>query len=101
MVRKINSKTKKKIEKYYICPSCATLITETEILNECEEGGNGLCDCDFITHYFDETGFDIETSRIYHKYLRISKPIYNYLKTIKNDVKRLETFFSVPINKRL
>ena len=38
---------KKRTEKYYRCPSCKELITETEILDDCSGGSCGMCYCRF------------------------------------------------------
>lgn len=36
-----------KKEKYYLCPNCNDLTTETQILEEISIGGLGMCSCKF------------------------------------------------------
>lgn len=37
------------IEKYYVCPNCGDLRTESELAEEVEfAGGNGMCMCEFM-----------------------------------------------------
>ena len=51
-------------EKYYQCPRCLNITTETGILDECSNGGSGMCYCEF------------SNGRILNKYKRISKKKY-------------------------
>lgn len=34
-------------EVYYICPNCGNLVTETDLLEACENGGMLYCYCEF------------------------------------------------------
>jgi transcription elongation factor Elf1 len=34
-------------EKYFRCPKCGQLTTKTAILEECSNGGQGMCYCQF------------------------------------------------------
>jgi len=90
-------------EKYYICPYCGDLKTFTSILADCEQGGPGMCDCQFTQVYWDQDYQDlnIDTSRIYHEYIQISKKWYEYLKKIHNDVLRLDALRQIPRLERL
>lgn len=63
-----------KTEKYYTCPSCGDLVTETQILEDCSNGSCGMCYCQF------------DNGRILVKYKRISKKKWQELKT-KGEIK--------------
>lgn len=88
-------------EKYFICEHCGELITWSQILSECENGGQGLCGCDFTTPFWSEkyNCIDIDTLRIYYDYTEISKDLFNRLKSERNDVLRLRAFNCVPKDK--
>ena len=64
-------KAKSQNEKYYICPNCKDLKTESEILNGIGNGSCGMCYCEF------------DNGRILIKYKRISKQKWIDLKNKK------------------
>jgi len=104
MVKKKNQKKiNKKTETYYICPHCGTLTTEKKILAECEWGGQGMCDCEFTRYYWapEFDNLDVDTPRIYHEYVQLSKEWFDFLKDIKNDVLRVDAFSQIPGIERL
>ena len=90
-------------EKYYICSHCGELKTQSQILNECGNGGMGLCNCEFMIPFWSEKYdcIDIDTPRIYNDYTEISEDLYNRLKSEHNEVLRLNSFNCVPKNKLL
>lgn len=95
---------KKVKEKYLICPSCGETTTWTKVLKEVEFGGSvGMCYCEFLTNYWNEeyNNFDVQTDRIFNNYIEVSKKIYDWLKSEKNNVLRLKMFKTIPKNKRL
>lgn len=99
--KKKQTRTRK--EKYYICPYCAELKTFTSILTDCESGGPGMCDCQFTTLFWNPEfqDLDIETNRIYHEYVQISKEWYECLKDISKGVLRIDAFKQIPRMERL
>jgi len=94
---------RKRKEKYYICPYCAELKTFTSILTDCESGGPGMCDCQFTTLFWNPEfqDLDVNTSRIYHEYVQISKEWYECLKNINKGVLRIDAFKQIPGIERL
>lgn len=98
-MKKSETKTiRKKKEKYFICPYCADLTTWTKILLEAENGGPGMCDCQFTTLFWNPEfqDLDADTPRIYHEYVKISKSWYDCLKDQENDVIRRDAFKQIP-----
>jgi len=67
-------------EKYYICPNCGELNTETQILEEVGGGSCGMCYCEF------------DNERMLNKYRRISKKLWNVLNLLKNNKLRLKEY---------
>ena len=86
-------------EGYFICLSCGTLTTSSELEEVCSNGGLPYCDCMYSQLVWNGKDFDYEVLGAYIGFKNIPKKIYDVLKTIKNDVVRLETFKQVP-NKR-
>ncbi len=65
-----------KKEKYYICPICAELVTESERLKSAENSGaNGMCYCPFTEPFWNEVidELDVQTPREFQAYTEISK----------------------------
>lgn len=91
-------KIRKRKEKYFICPYCAELKTWTRILADCEMGGPGMCDCQFTTLFWNPEfqDLDVDTPRIYHEYVEISKDWYDGLKSYSNNVLRKSAFNQIP-----
>jgi len=67
-------------EKYYICPNCGELNTETQILEEVVGGSCGMCYCEF------------DDRRTLNKYKRISKKLWDELNLLKNNKLRLKEY---------
>ncbi len=90
-------------EKYYICSRCGELRTQSQTMRECENGGMGLCSCDFTQPFWSEEYdcIDIDTPREYNDYTGISKDLYEKLKSEHNEVLRLRAFNCVPKDKLL
>ena len=105
MVKKEKPKKqiRKRREKYFICPYCADLRTFTSILADCEMGGPGMCDCQFITLFWNPKyqDLDVDTPRTYHDPINISKEWFDCLGEIPNDVLRLDAFRQIPRLQRL
>lgn len=102
--RKIKEKKyRQRKEKYYICPYCADLKTFTSILADCESGGPGMCDCQFTTLFWNPEfqDLDVDTPRIYHEYVKISKDWYDYLIKENNNILRRDVFRQIPSTERL
>jgi len=100
-MKQSENKSKKKSknkEKYFICPYCADLTTFTKILLEAESGGPGMCDCQFTTLFWNPEfqDLDVDTPRVYHEYVEISKSWYDCLNEIYNDVLRRDAFKEIP-----
>lgn len=76
--------------KYYYCQNCLDIKTEKEILNDCSNGGTGLCDCNFMTFEWSEKykKFEPVYLRLYYTYFEITKKLYLALKEI-NQIDRL------------
>lgn len=88
--------------KYYICESCGHLTTEKEQLELAENsGGNGLCDCEFTTPFWNKKfdDLDVQTDRIYKQFTEINERWYNELKKQSNEVLRLRMFRCIPKEK--
>jgi hypothetical protein len=102
-IMKKANKTKQRKEKYCICPYCAELKTFTSILADCESGGPGMCDCQFTTLFWNPEfqDLDVDTNRIYHEYIQISKDWYDYLMKENNSILRRDTFKQIPSIERL
>ena len=96
-------KTKvKKKEKYFICPSCGILQTESEILKDVRMSGSvGMCYCQFSTQYWDEkiNDFDVDTPRIFVDFIEIKKEMYEGLRKQINTALRLQMFRTIPKGK--
>ena len=94
---------RKRKEKYFICPHCADLKTFTSILADCEMGGPGVCDCQFTTLFWNSScqDLDIDTPRVYHEHVEISKDWFDCLGNILNDVLRRDAFKEIPRLQRL
>jgi hypothetical protein len=85
-------------EKYYICPSCGDLVTQTKINEFIDSGGMGLCYCGYIKDQWDSRIQDFGPIhfRNYPDYVEISERIYSALKQQSNTVLRLEMFNTIP-----
>jgi len=59
-------------EKYYQCPNCSDITTESDILEECSSGGAGMCYCEF------------NIDRTLYKWKRISKDKFLQLKNLRS-----------------
>lgn len=101
--KKTKKQIKKKKETYYVCPYCADLKTFTSILADCEMGGPGMCDCQFITLFWNPEfqDLDVDTPRIYHEYVEISKGWFDCLGNILNDRLRIDALKEIPRLERL
>jgi len=90
-------------EKYFICIDCGNLNTWSNILRECENGGQGLCSCEFCVPFWSKkfNCIEIDTLRIYNDYIEISKDLFEKLKLEHNEVLRLRAFNCVPKDKLL
>lgn len=76
-----------KKEKYFKCPNCNELTTQSEINDEISKmGGMGMCMCEFMSR--DENG-DIWFPRIYVPYKEISKEEYLKLRSNQTQSKQL------------
>lgn len=75
------TETEKK-EQFYVCPRCMELKTYTEISEDCERGGTGLCDCSYVQFEWDAKYQDYEPIylREYCEYTEITKRLYKALK---------------------
>lgn len=91
----------KRKEKYYICPECGELVTETIILDECSQGSCGMCYCQFGAKVWYKDCFDYETYRVLIPYVNISINLYKELLKEPNNVLRLRMFKQVPNKWRL
>lgn len=98
-----NLSTRKKKEQYFICPYCADLTTLTKILLEAEIGGPGFCDCQYTTLFWSPEfqDLDVDTNRVYHEYVEISKSWYDCLKGWDNEIIRRDAFKQIPGPMRL
>lgn len=67
--------------RYYMCPECKDVKTWEEILEDCSQGGTGLCDCKFMAKDPD-TG-EVWYPREYTNYKEISHDLYKRLKELK------------------
>ena len=85
-------------ETFYICENCGNLTTESEILDECSNGGTGLCDCRFGGYVWDEELDDLDYyyPKEYTEYTEINKKWYDLLNNQPNTVLRLQTFRQIP-----
>lgn len=91
--------TLKTNEKFYICPECGELTTQSRILEEIEsQGGPGLCTCMFIEIVYNRELDDLDpyTARRYPQYIEISQKWYDALKHQNNHAKRLKVFRTIP-----
>ncbi|MEK6823988.1 MAG: hypothetical protein AABY06_03035 [Nanoarchaeota archaeon] len=77
---KLKNKPKNFKEKYYICPKCGALNTETQTLEEISNGSCGMCYCEF------------NNERILNKYKKINKRLWEELKKLKSDKLRLKKY---------
>lgn len=86
-----------KKERYFICPNCKNLITWSKILENCSNGGVGLCDCSFCNFYWDEKykSFQPIYARIYYDYTEITKRGYDELSKF-SQVQRLIEVGNLP-----
>ena len=82
--------------KYYICPSCAELITSDKLNEQIENTGQSECLCEFYDNQWSEKGqyFEPNYFRIYNDYKEIPQEIYDVLVKVKNDVERLKMYRS-------
>jgi phage terminase large subunit GpA-like protein len=84
-------------EKYYICPHCFSLTTYSQISKECEEGGNGLCDCDYVTYEWSETykSFEPVYWRKYHEYEEVTREVWKALEGLTS-YERKHAYSTIP-----
>ena len=89
--------------RYFICSSCGEITTWKEILDECANGGIGMCMCEWVEWMWDdeEEDFDYITNRIYKEYTEISYRWYEFLKIDLNEALRLRKFNQIPKDKLL
>jgi len=89
--------------RFFICSSCGKLTTWEEILNECSNGGQGMCMCEWGYPVWDDKlkDFDYITNRVYKEYIEISYKWYSFLKIELNEVLRLRLFKQIPKDKLL
>ena len=92
---------KKESESYYICPECSELSTQTDLENDSENGGSGMCYCRFTEQIWNPeiNNFDCQTNRTFVEYTEISKKWFSLLKKIKNNIERLNLFIQIPKEK--
>ncbi len=85
------------MNKYYICEECGELTTEKELINDCSDGGQGMCYCRFLYRYWDRDIDldDVLTDRIFIPYTEIRKEHYDWLSSEYNDVTRLRMFKTI------
>jgi hypothetical protein len=83
-------------EGYLICPVCAELITKSQVLENCGNGGSDMCMCSFVENQWNEKEqyFEPIYFRELTQYKEIPKNIYDILKIVKNDVLRLDMYRS-------
>lgn len=67
-------------ERYYICPECGELSTYSKQLEDACEGGMPYCYCKF------------NNGRIFIRYKRISKKLWEELKKLKSNKLRLKKY---------
>lgn len=86
---KMTPKPKQKfIEKYFICPSCGELSTESQqIENMSQSGMMPYCYCEF------------DNGRIFIGYKRINKNLWQELKKLKTDKLRLKAYRKYKLDK--
>ena len=72
----------KEAERYFACPLCKEPTTWTDILDDCGNGGQGMCYCRFQSLIWDEKYKDFEPvcDRELIEYVEITKPLYDVLK---------------------
>jgi hypothetical protein len=89
--------------KYYICPKCASLTTEEQVLVDAGNGGQGMCMCQFIIHEWDEKYQALEPIHLreYIPYIEISKYWFDYFLGEENEILRLRLFNAIPTEKLL
>ena len=87
-----------KLEKYYICESCGDLTTNDEILEDCSNGGQGMCGCRFNYYFWNEeiNEPDCQCDRVYIPYTEIKKEHYEWLISEENTAERLRMFLTIP-----
>ena len=98
-IKKMEEKRKRqKNEKYYICHECGNLSTESKNLEDCEQGGIGLCECRYMIFEWSKKYNDIEPIylREYPGWTDINKKWYYCLLGEKNTVLRLQLFNIIP-----
>lgn len=70
-------------EENFICPQCKSMVTQKDINHDLNNGGQGMCDCEFMVT--GEDG-DVWFPRIYHPYITIKA----YKDKLLRDMKRAE-----------
>lgn len=85
-------------ERYFICSNCGELTTWSAILEECSNGGMGMCYCRFCSMQWDTkwNKFEPVYLRIFEEYTEIPKKVYEGLMGEKNTVLRLEMYHTIP-----
>ena len=61
-------------EEWKICPKCLDIRSVKEEVEECANGGTGMCDCEYMTT--DENG-EIVFQRIYHERVPLTRELLN------------------------
>lgn len=92
-----NSFSKLDGEKYYICPDCGELITQSTIDDNLEYGGSSNCYCRYDAQVWDPKTktFQPECYRVLRPYKEISKEVYDELVKESNTVIRLRMLSTV------
>jgi hypothetical protein len=81
--------------KFYVCPESGTVKTEFEIAGAGEH--DKKCDCRSSGLYWDDETQDFETcpNSYYIEYVEIPEEVYEKLKKITNQKKRIDAIRSV------
>lgn len=84
-------------EKYYICPYCGELITQSIIDENLELGGSSDCYCRYMVLVWDKEtqDFQPEYDRVFQPYREIPENIYEALSKEDNTVLRLRMLSTV------
>jgi len=76
-------------EKFFICKTCGDLTTEAKINEDIDNGGMGLCGCEYIRPEWNGKEFEPDYYKRYNDYTEIPENVYNYLREETNTVMRL------------
>lgn len=84
-------------ERYFACPNCNAPITYSEMIQDCRNGGNGMCSCEYMELKWDNkyNKFEPVCMRTFYEYVEITKKLYTELNEMSTMDRILHAYIPV------